>query len=679
MTKKKDKTTEKKNVQVKKKEKKEPLSPESEDKNPKKKSFSFFSSKSEEETIKEANDKKVLFKNGEDGVIYEDVKDGMDLEYILKGDTLKENIILKKLPKDATLSFIVDTENLTINKNDNGNIEIKNSETGEVMYTIPAPFMYDAKKETSDKVGLEVAVKSENEAIVTYVPDRGWLEDATRSYPVVVDPPVLTDQSDVNAIKDTYVSSVDPEDTWLNMMLYTGKNNDNMGQWRTFIKMPLPKLNAGDQIIKAKLNMHVYGEYTTGGKVTAHLVTGTSTSSFQGTKWGNQPVVDWTILDQQNIGYKENGWKNFNITSAVKEWYKGSNTGICLAQENQGNGKYVAFLSSDVGEVYKSSRPNTTIQYINTTGIESNQTYHTQDAGRAGTGYLNDYTDDLAVQKPIMSEVRELYPLNVVAYYNGNYKERNKGVGLGCNLNVNQYVLWQAGSKFEDGKNRLLYEDADGTQHYYKDDGKGIFKDEDSESETQITCDSYERYWFNLKDKDNNHMWFNTSGQLTKMADKNGNWVEFDRDVNQKVYKAYSSNALTTKFVWNYDKGTNTYTDIAYIEDSSGKRYEFQYDRVANNGVYLSKIVDSDGEYGDYRYDIGTRNLHWVSGSTGKCFYYGYKGGAIQKVNNIDEYSNLFGEHGGTLTMEYGNNVTTFILIRKDERPLLNLIMLVKQ
>ena len=32
---------------------------------------------------------------------------------------------------------------------------MKNIDTGVVMYTIPAPFMYDAKKETSDKVGLE--------------------------------------------------------------------------------------------------------------------------------------------------------------------------------------------------------------------------------------------------------------------------------------------------------------------------------------------------------------------------------------------------------------------------------------------------------------------------------------------------------------------------------------------
>ena len=150
-------------------------------------------------------------------------------------------------------------------------------------------------------------------------------------------------------------------------------------------------------------------------------------------------------------------------------------------------------------------------------------------------------------------------------------------------------------------------------------------------------------------------------GQLTKIADKNGNGVEFNSDANQKIYSAYSSSSgITTKFVWNYDVGTNSYTDIAYIEDSSGKRYEFKYDRVVNNGVYLSKIVDSDGDYGDYRYDIGTRNLHWVSGSTGKYFYYGYTGGSVQRVNTIDAYSTLFGEYGGKLSIEHGNNVTSF-------------------
>ena len=584
----------------------------------------------------------------------------MDLEYILKGDTLKENIILKKLPEDATLSFLVDTENLTINKNDNGNIEIKNSEIGEVMYTIPAPFMYDANQETSDKVGLDVAVKSENEAIVTYLPDRAWLEEASRSYPVIVDPPVLTDQSDVNAIKDTFVSSVDSEDKWLNMLLYTGKNNDNLGQWRSFVKLPLPELTSGDQIISATLNLHTLGLETKGGKVNAHLVTGASSSSFQGTKWSNQPAVDWTILDQIMVNKNDEKWFYFNITSAAKYWYKTSNTGICLAQKNAKPGEYVSFISSDTSDPLKHIRPSSTIKYINTTGIEGFQNFHTQDVGRAGNAYMNDYTGDLTVEKPIMTEIGELYPLNVIAYYNGNYKARNRGIGLGWNLNINQYVHWREGSKFVDGKKHLMYEDADGTQHYYKDDGKGVYKDEDMESENQITIGIYERYWFDFKDKNNKHMWFNTSGQLTKIADKNGNWVEFNRDVNQKVYSAYSSSALTTKFVWNYEKGTNTYTDIAYIEDSSGKRYEFKYDRVPNNGVYLSKIVDSDGEYGDYRYDVGTRNLHWVSGSTGKCFYYGYKDRMVQRVSNIDVYSTLFGEYGGKLSMEYGNNVTTF-------------------
>lgn len=658
----KEKSDVKKEVKVKKKDRKEPLPSGAGEDTAKATPFSFFSNNEEDEqtTIKKENEEKVLFKDGEDGVIYEDVKDGMDLEYILKGDTLKENIILKKLPEDATLSFVVNTENLTMNKDELGNIEMKDMETGELQYTIPAPFMVDEKQETSTNIALEFESKGENEAVITYSPDRGWLEDASRSYPVVIDPPFITDQSDVNAIADTFVSSVDPEDKWLNMLLYTGKNNDNLGQWRSFIKLPLPTLKSGDQIVKAKLNMHTLGEQTTGGMVTAHLVTGTSLASLQGTTWSNQPAVDWTVLDQISIANKENSRKAFDITNAVRSWYTTTNTGICLAQENQGNGKYVAFLSSDVGDAYAGARPYSAIQYINMTGIESNQAYHTQDAGRAGTGYLNDYTGDLAVQKPIMSEVGELYPLNVVAYYNGNYKARDRGVGYGWNLNINQYVNWRAGSQFDDGKKRLMYEDADGTQHYYKDDGKGVYKDEDSESESQITIGIYERYTFEFKDKDNNHLWFNTRGQLTKMGDKNGNWVEFNRDVNEKVYSAYSSNALTTKFVWNYDKATNTYTDIAYIEDTSGKRYNFEYTRIAGNGVYLTTITDADGEYGRYWYDTGIRNMYKLAGSTGKCFNYTYNKGSAKRVSKVDEYASNGGEKGGSLTMDYSHNATTY-------------------
>lgn len=82
------------------------------------------------------------------------------------------------------------------------------TETGELTYSIPAPFMYDANQESTDKVELKLDVKSDTEAILTYTPDATWLNDENRVYPVIIDPPVVTDKSDVNKIIDTSIMKI---------------------------------------------------------------------------------------------------------------------------------------------------------------------------------------------------------------------------------------------------------------------------------------------------------------------------------------------------------------------------------------------------------------------------------------------------------------------------------------
>lgn len=218
--------------------------------------------------------------------------------------------------------------------------------------------MYDANQESTDKVELKLDVKGDTEAVISYVPDEIWLKDAKRKYPVVVDPPVLTNQSDVTQIMDTFVSSIDPEDKWLNMFLRVGKHNDNTGQMRTYIKVPLPKLDAGDQVVYSELRLQSQAAYSAGScKVTANQVTSDFINpNFQGMGWANKPLIDFTPLDQKQIG-KVNDWQNFDITYAAKDWYINGNKGICLTADGDatGNGNYIAFISSDVSGAYESS------------------------------------------------------------------------------------------------------------------------------------------------------------------------------------------------------------------------------------------------------------------------------------------------------------------------------------
>jgi len=77
------------------------------------------------------------------GVLYENILPGTDLEYILRSNHLKENLIVKE-PQDAyTYTFTLDLNGL-IASVQNGDILLSDRDTGETAYRIPAPYLYDA-------------------------------------------------------------------------------------------------------------------------------------------------------------------------------------------------------------------------------------------------------------------------------------------------------------------------------------------------------------------------------------------------------------------------------------------------------------------------------------------------------------------------------------------------------
>ena len=88
------------------------------------------------ESVKDDNDITTL-ENTESRVTYENILNNVDIEYVLTGTKLKENIIIRKKLKDYTFKYEIKANGLTMSLEDNVIIARDNDKT---VFCFPAPF-----------------------------------------------------------------------------------------------------------------------------------------------------------------------------------------------------------------------------------------------------------------------------------------------------------------------------------------------------------------------------------------------------------------------------------------------------------------------------------------------------------------------------------------------------------
>lgn len=125
---------------------------------------------------------------------------GADLEYIVLPSRVKENIILNSEQDISAYVITVQVENLTAQLQENR----------EVLF-----------------------LNRDKEVVFTMTPDKTWLADESRVYPITIDPQVTTSSSAQNII-DNYVMENSGVQTYTLDRLYIGKKNGN--RTRSFVK-----------------------------------------------------------------------------------------------------------------------------------------------------------------------------------------------------------------------------------------------------------------------------------------------------------------------------------------------------------------------------------------------------------------------------------------------------------
>ena len=268
-------------------------------------------------------------------VRYNNIEDGIDLEYEIYSNNLKESIIVNSKKDSYVYSFELKLNKLTVALNEDGSISLKDEETGESKYTMPAPFMFDNAGELSTDVSYTLTQNGKYKYTLTVTADTEWINNEARELPVTIDPTIEVN----NSYGEAYVSSTNPNTNYQKPsdgVLYLSSTQ------RIFLKFNLPTIPANNWITDAYLITQFYFCSSTGNM---------SIAAYQVPYSWNEDTITWnnsvashqsaensaTTLSSNDITSSMTATESvpivlpFDVTTAVQNWYSGdANNGIAL-------------------------------------------------------------------------------------------------------------------------------------------------------------------------------------------------------------------------------------------------------------------------------------------------------------------------------------------------------------
>ena len=589
---------------------------------------------------------------------FKEILPGIDIRYRLESEVMKEEILLKnKEAATAEFTFVMKHPSLAIKKLADGSLvlckELEEDQTGEasdedIVFYLDQPILFDQNGAVL-KADYKIAAGN-GMSEITIMMDQAWLMDEERAYPITVDPTVRIEKKQTT-IDDAFVRSKDPNSSYgYNFSeLEVGRNRPYQ-VCRTFLKFnTLPPLEKGAVITDARLNLYQYqfsADNGQGFRVSAHEVTG---SWDQRTlTWNNQPSFKPEALDYLTLE-NTNGMavpKTFDVTKLIRGWYNNppSNHGIALKAVNETVYATATLVSSDMPVnkygLTADCYPIGIVYYRSTKGLEDYYSYHEQELGRTGSGYVNRYNGNLVFIHEDEGTSGILMPVSVSHVYNLSDCDTKSRFGKGFRLSLMQELKESGNADFP-----YVLTDADGTNHYfYKDTSdSNKLKDEDGLGLviTQTSSNEYDSYRI-MKDKDEVQYIFGQDGYLRQIKDTYGNAMKCQYGPNSAGnYIQYAEDPTGARVVFNYNSDLTKLIGITANKRSTS----FAYDAAG----HLTKITYPDGKSSTFGYDGD--QLIWAQNPDKKRITYGYRTDCgVQRIAKIGEgYTDTAGTfHKGT-------------------------------
>ena len=639
-------------------------------------------------------------------VAFDNVMDGVSLLYQNYGYNVKESIIIEKPQEQYAYSFVLNLQGLTPTLEADGSVLLRGAD-GEPVYEIPAPYLADADGATSLEDAAYKLERISGGYLLTVEADPEWMNAPERAYPVTLDPTILLHNK--GNVLTTFIRSAWPGSVAPNSAdQFVGyRANEGYDACNIYVQFAnLPEIPQNCVPISAQLAMYNAGFFTSDGvgcaapdgslTVEAHEWPA-AVSDVSGLTWylvhfGSTPVNEETI-DYQKLSKETLGeYVTWDITRTVMQWYQKQNEGDTsggrgvLLEGIDGRENYrVANL---IGSGYHDYSPYFAVYYRNPVGLESYYTYQEASAGKAGDLSIHNFTNQFTLDRADVSLSLEPASYALRHIYNSatsgiEFSNNEAGgihtcdytsmqVGVGWKLSAQQTVVE---CKVGD-ETYLVYNDEDGTEHYFSETATNTYEDEDGLSLKIVKSTSGGNTIYTMTDMDKYHTWVFHNGYLISVTDNNSNTIYFAYNAAYssggsawKPVKGSASNRLV-QIVMDINSGNNeksrtlqTVADLTYsgdrlssVTDYAGRSTNYSYD----SGGHLTQVTYADGTSVSYAYNgSGGRlsTLYDAESQYGLDITYTYNLGVVSTFR-VQEFANTSGaKQTGSAFHAYRNGI----------------------
>ena len=632
-------------------------------------------------------------------IVYEDVLDGVDIEYVVHSLHVKENIKVKERAESYSYSFSIKLNKLTAELLDGGVI-FKDDE-GTVKYKIPSPIVYDSVGQIAPEDAAYYTLSgSNNKYYLTVTVDPEWMNREDILFPVTVDPTV-EDASTTKSAEDV-TQSRSVTDPYLVIA---------SAQTPSYVTISdLPEISPSNLITNAKVNFrYMRSSGRVFPSVAAYNVVNESGNITQGS----------TIIDYE-VGANPKFTYTFDITYLARTWYTDSSAPHTFALSryvtagedllvtgNGGIGVMHLYSTDSIGTY--STTPYFEISYEMMYGLEDYWTYTSQSAGAAGSGHVNLATGNLVFAIDTLTSTDQLMPVTATLVYNSalagkSYNAQNAYTAYnasympyGFKLNLCETIITQT-TIGSDGNEvySFMYTDADGTTHIFKplededgSDSQTDYLEDDSALGLKMNSAEPSSATITITDKNKTVRTFNklphsvgSGWHLSRITDKTGNSVNIGFD------SSYRPTSISIQ-----PNGQTTPTEmlsLVYYSDNlamirnktSGDAVIFKYSDTYNGSIssaatkYLRQVIYANGKNATdanwqtyylsgtatnitvnatatYNTDLSGRLVKVKDDLSGRYILYSYSGNTVSYITEYSS-SDIVGQKVGIIC-NYGN------------------------
>jgi len=586
-------------------------------------------------------------------VLYENIQTNVDLEYILNGTTLKENIVLEKYIENFSMSFTYNLKNLSLVEESDGNYVFVN-ESNEIVMSFDSLYMIDNNGDISEDVQIFVLELKKDEYQIVVTPNDDFLCNA--SYPVAIDPSLSFDNG-TSMIQDKYVwHSNSSNNNYLKVGLYDYFSY----YYRSYMEFDLTVLPDDIKVDYAHLTLNSYdNNIVNDGTVVAKEVK--STYLYSGINAELQDVTESREIDYENVmyAYGDSRTYSFDLTYVFEKWVDNgdSERSIELRRLDESEDGYIIFHSNNTANTLS---PKLEVGYTYSNGIKDFWTYNSQDVGTVGTGYISDYTGYLTFIRNDFSFITDKQTLTLDFAFSNQYRYTNNGYGDGWNPSYNTILDYDNDvDKYytvDYTGNKTYYHELDvcpvsynvsspySTDCYVSEDGSGkilVQKYIYSSLDDSTIYDGATKYHFSLSTgylyKISNTEYSliytliardsNNPELIDYVKDASENYLRFVYDTNDRLdyillrtaaIEANDPNMANGDYLekaeYKYTYGNNPYEIRHYLnydEDETNDVYDSVKYSYMNNRLYMAYITN--GEKVIYYYELGNDKVTKVS------------------------------------------------------------------